>query len=60
MGYAPMASKQDQQEHRRPLRDQPLIELASTLSRGMELKNGVLSDEDCRKAGHYTSEKRNA
>jgi hypothetical protein len=60
MDYAPMASKQYQQEHGRPLREQPLIERASTPSRGMELKNGILSDEDCRKASHYTSEKRNA
>ena len=37
MGYAPMASKQDQQEHRRPLQEQRLSERASTPSRGMEM-----------------------
>jgi len=38
MGYAPMASKQDQQEHRRPPQEQHLLsERASTPSRGMEM-----------------------
>jgi hypothetical protein len=60
MGCAPMASKQRSAGTRAPLREQPLIARASTPNRGMELKNGALSDEDCRKAGHYTSEKRNA
>jgi excisionase family DNA binding protein len=37
MGYALMTSKQDQQEHRRPLQEQRLSERASTPSRGMEM-----------------------
>jgi hypothetical protein len=53
----PMASKQDQQEHGRPLRKRPLIECASTPSL-MELKNNVLSDKDCHNAG--TTHRRSA
>jgi excisionase family DNA binding protein len=37
MDYAPMASKQDQQQYGRPPQEQPLIERASTPSRGMEM-----------------------
>jgi len=38
MGYAPMASKQDQQEHRLPPQEQRLLsERAPTPSRGMEM-----------------------
>jgi excisionase family DNA binding protein len=38
MGYAPMASKQDQQEHRLPPQEQRLLsERASTPSRDMEM-----------------------
>jgi excisionase family DNA binding protein len=38
MGYAPMASKQDQQEHRQPPKEQRLLRVrASTPSRGMEM-----------------------
>jgi excisionase family DNA binding protein len=38
MGYAPMASKQDQHGHRRPLQERRLSESASTPSRGMEMQ----------------------
>ena len=38
MGYAPMASKQDQQEHRLPPQEQRLLsERSSKPSRGMEM-----------------------
>jgi excisionase family DNA binding protein len=38
MGYAPMASKQDQQEHRQPPKEPRLLSGgASTPSRGMEM-----------------------
>jgi excisionase family DNA binding protein len=37
MGYAPMASEQDQQKYGRPPQEQPLIERASTPSRSTQM-----------------------